>query len=197
MTAAVIPVDRDVLAERAAHYVRSGGLLPTQRAGRFDRERLPEPLEYYTGTAGLTFRERRGRWRTTRCEFHNGSDSLRVNVETGAWCCMACGVNGGDVLAYHMRWRGLGFVEAACELGAWTADPHGPLVPLERRPAGLSAADCLALLEADATLVAIEAARAARLGRVEEAVRDAILRAAGRITTVISGRRSAGGAGHA
>ena len=53
----------------------------------FNREALPEPLEYYGGR-GLQFRERKGKWRTTRCDFHQGSDSMRVNVSTGAWCCM-------------------------------------------------------------------------------------------------------------
>ena len=53
----------------------------------FDRERLPDALSYYE-SVGLTFRERKGKWRTTRCDFHQGSDSMRVNVQTGAWCCM-------------------------------------------------------------------------------------------------------------
>ena len=55
--------------------------------------------------------------RTTRCAFHGGSDSMRVNVRSAAFACMAgCGARGGDVFAYHMAAQGLGFVEAA---GPW------------------------------------------------------------------------------
>ena len=48
----------------------------------FDRNALPEPLGYYE-SQGLTFRERKGRWRTTRCDFHQGSDSMRVANRAG------------------------------------------------------------------------------------------------------------------
>ena len=58
----------------------------------FDRSKLPDPTDYYTGTAGLKFRERKGKWRTTECRFHGGTDSMRINTGTGAFCCMAgCG----------------------------------------------------------------------------------------------------------
>lgn len=86
----------------------------------FDRERLPEPAAFFDAE-GLTF-QGRGKWRTTGCEFHGGSDSMRVNMESGAWRCMACGTKGGDVLAYAMQRRGLDFVDAARALGAWVSD---------------------------------------------------------------------------
>ena len=55
----------------------------------FVRDNLLDALTYYE-SRGLTFRERKGRWHTARCDFHGGSDSLRVNTETGAFVCMSC-----------------------------------------------------------------------------------------------------------
>jgi hypothetical protein len=92
--------------------------------GELIRERMPEPVSYFEGE-GLPLTGR-GNWRTTGCEFHGGSDSMRVKVESGAWVCMACGEKGGDVLAYAMRRYDLGFVAAARMLGAYSDDgkPH-------------------------------------------------------------------------
>ena len=96
------------------------------------RDRLPEPQGYFEGQ-GLVL-VGRGPWRTTGCAFHGGSDSMRVNLRSGGFCCMAgCGARGGDVLAYHMAAHGLGFVEAAQDLGAWENEPHSPGVPFTPR----------------------------------------------------------------
>ena len=90
--------------------------------GEFIKDHLPDPLDYYTHTAGLVLIGK-GPWRTTRCEFHGGSDSMRVNIRTGAFVCMAgCGARGGDMLAYHRAAHGLGFVAACKDLGAWVDD---------------------------------------------------------------------------
>jgi hypothetical protein len=86
----------------------------------FDRNQLPNALAYFEGE-GLKL-QGRGKWRTTRCDFHDGSDSMRVNTESGAWVCMACGAKGGDVLAYAMQRHDLQFVEACKSLGAWIND---------------------------------------------------------------------------
>jgi hypothetical protein len=187
---AVLPVNREVMEAMARRFERLGGALPTHRAGHFDRERLPDPLTYYTEQAGLVFKERRGRWRTTRCEFHGGSDSMRVNVESGAFCCMSCGASGGDVLAYHMRLHRMGFVEAARALGAWRSDPRGQLTRIDRRPASLSAADALALIRTDVESLAIEAARAAKVGEIEPPVREYLIKTAARVLSVIRSREA-------
>lgn len=98
----------------------------------FDRTRLPDPEGFYLA-AGLELTGR-GRWRTTRCEFHGGSDSMRINLQSGAFVCMAgCGAKGGDVLAYRMAAAGEDFQTAARALGAWVDD--GQLCPLLRPPA--------------------------------------------------------------
>jgi hypothetical protein len=97
-----------------------GSLYGTTRRGRFVRERLPEPLAYYAEAAVVL--RGRGAWRDALCPFHQDSrPSLRVNVETGAFRCMACGAAGGDVLAFHRRRHGMTFIEAARALGAWEA----------------------------------------------------------------------------
>ncbi|MBL8339524.1 MAG: hypothetical protein JNM97_22350 [Rhodoferax sp.] len=89
--------------------------------GEFVREQLPDSVSYYE-SEGLTL-QRGTKWRTTSCNFHGGSDSMRVNTVTGAFVCMAgCGARGGDVLAYHRAAHGMGFVEAAKALGAYRED---------------------------------------------------------------------------
>ena len=84
----------------------------------FVRELLPEPCGYFEREGVRLIG--RGHWRSALCPFHNDSrPSLRVNVETGAYRCMACGAKGGDVLDYHRARHGLSFVQAAHDLGAW------------------------------------------------------------------------------
>jgi len=87
----------------------------------FRRDRLPSPVDYYTGMARLRLLGR-GTWRSTVCPFHEDTrPSLRVNVDSGAYRCMACGAKGRDVLAFHRSRHGLSFVAAAQALGAWGA----------------------------------------------------------------------------
>jgi DNA primase len=87
--------------------------------GRLVREWLPEPITYYTTTAGLKLTGRRA-WRQTLCVFHDEHNpSLSINVDTGGFCCHACGTKGGDVLDFHRSRYGLAFKEAAQALGAW------------------------------------------------------------------------------
>lgn len=87
-----------------------------------NRERLPDPDTFYSNEgltlAGLS----RAEWKTARCIFHGGSDSMRVNMASGAWVCMACNAKGGDVLAYRMQAHGEHFIDAAKALGAWVED---------------------------------------------------------------------------
>jgi DNA primase len=87
---------------------------------RFRKDWLPDPLNYHddqcTNLKGL------GKWRRALCVFHDDkSPSLSVNIENGAFICFSCDTKGGDVLSFHMIKYGLGFVDAAKELGAWDA----------------------------------------------------------------------------
>lgn len=146
----------------------------------FNREALPEPLGYYEAQ-GLQFRERKGKWRTARCDFHGGSDSLRVNTATGAWVCMSCGASGGDVLAFEMQLTGTDFVSAAKTLGAWIEDGK-PAIP--SKPTPISARAALQALSFEALLVAMEAARVAKGARPTEADKARVLAASNRITRI-------------
>ncbi len=143
----------------------------------FNRDALPEPLGYFEAQ-GLQFRERKGRWRTTRCEFHGGSDSMRINTHTGAFVCMACCAKGGDVLAYEMAHAGLSFIEAAKSLGCWIEDGKPQH---HRRPRALPAHEALELIESEARLVAIEAARLANGHPITDEIKAALLQAAAAI----------------
>jgi hypothetical protein len=147
------------------------------------RERLPEPQAYYEGQdlvlAG------KGAWRTTRCVFHGGSDSMRVNLRSGGFCCMAgCGARGGDVLAYHMAVQGLGFIEAARDLDAWDEDASDTGTHPRRRPAGLPAREALALLRADAMVVAVAAGNLAQGVVLTDADRQRLQEAAARVQCI-------------
>lgn len=87
---------------------------------RFERDLLPDPLRYFEAE-GLHLMGR-GRWRSALCPFHEDHNpSLRLNTETGAYRCMACGARGGDVLDFHRARNGLSFTQAARDLGAWQA----------------------------------------------------------------------------
>ena len=120
----------------------------------FERDRLPDPIAYFENQ-GLTLRGP-GKWKTTRCNFHDGSDSMRVNTASGAWVCMSCGVKGGDVLAYEMQATGTEFVQAAQELGAWVDDGKPPPTT---KPAALPPRAALAALAHETSVIYIEFCR--------------------------------------
>ncbi len=85
---------------------------------RFDRNQLPSAIAYFESLDNPL--RGRGAWRNAICPFHGDSKpSLRVRVDTGAFRCMVCGARGGNVLDFHQRRTGKGFVDAARELGAW------------------------------------------------------------------------------
>lgn len=148
--------------------------------GEFLRDRLPDPLTYFIDHGLLL--TAKGKWRTTRCEFHGGSDSMRINTSTGAWVCMACGAKGGDVLSYHMLAHNLEFVPAAKALGAWTDNgkPTGihKATPLPARAA-------LEVLQQEATLAAVAASNVANGVVLTEGDRTRLLQAAGRINRIM------------
>ena len=151
----------------------------------FDRNALPEPLAYYEAQ-GLQFRERKGRWRTTRCDFHQGSDSMRVNTSTGAWVCMSCNAHGGDVLAYEMAAHGLTFIEAAKALGCWVEDGKPQR---QHRPKALPASEALELIERESNLVALEAARLANGHAITSDIKTRLLQAAAAIHHALQASR--------
>lgn len=146
----------------------------------FDRTRLPEPVAFFE-SAGLQFKERRGKWRTAACEFHGGSDSMRINTDTGAFVCMAgCGARGGDVLAYRMATHGEDFTTAAKALGCWVDDGR----PAPTRPTPFSPRQALEVLAVEANLVAVAAANVAHGVVLTQVDLSRLLQAAGRVKTI-------------
>lgn len=150
-----------------------------QPMGKFIRENLPDALDYYA-SEGLK-PTGRGNWRTAACNFHGGSDSLRLHVR-GAFMCMACGARGGDILAYHQAAHGLGFVDAAKALGAYQEDgkPHQGGI----RPAPIPARELLRLVAHEVVVASLVATDLANGRKVTELDRARLLTAAGRIARV-------------
>jgi hypothetical protein len=147
----------------------------------FLRDRLPEPVSYFE-SQGLVL-QRGAKWRTTSCTFHGGSDSMRVNVASGAWVCMSCGEHGGNVLAYQMHVHGQEFVEAAKALGAWQDSPDDAKQP-RRRPLPFSPRDALEVLSADSNFAAVAACNVANGVELTVDDRAGLLQAAGRISFI-------------
>ena len=147
----------------------------------FDRRNLPDAVGYYE-SEGLKLTGR-GKWRTTECKFHGGSDSMRINTDSGAFACMAgCGARGGDVQAYHMAQHGLEFVEAAKALGAWIDDGRPTT---QHKPSPLSPRQALEVLAVEANLVAIAAANVAHGVVLSQVDLSRVLTASGRITRLM------------
>jgi hypothetical protein len=123
----------------------------------FDRTRLPEAADYFDARGFKLIGK--GKWRTTRCEFHGGTDSMRINTATGGWVCMACDTKGGDVLAYEMQASGAEFITAAKALGAWVDDGKPAQ---QHKPSPLTPRQALEVLSFEANLAAVAAGNVAR-----------------------------------
>jgi len=85
---------------------------------KFNRDLLPDPSFYYNQEfQNLKFRSK---WVKVCCCFHDDSTpSLSINIVDGHFRCFACGVKGGDVLAFHILRYEVSFVEAVNHFGAW------------------------------------------------------------------------------
>ena len=142
----------------------------------FDRSALPDPIAYFENQ-GLVL-QGVGKWRSTSCVFHGGSDSMRINLTSGGWCCMACGEKGGDVLSYEMQAHGLEFIEACKQLGCWIDDGHRPT---SERPAPLPPRQALAVMRFEALLVATAAGSIAHGVILTDQDRSRVQAAANRI----------------
>ena len=123
----------------------------------FNRDALTDIRGYFE-SVGLTLKgSRNSKWLTTRCDFHNGSDSMRVNIVTGSFKCMNCQIGGGDVLAFEMSISGCDFQTAAKRLGMWIDD--GKSKP--KRRSNLSTREAIYLMSFEGLLIGIEGARIA------------------------------------
>jgi len=148
----------------------------------FDRNLLPDPVTYFENQ-GLTLKgPRSAKWKTTTCNFHGGSDSMRVNVATGAWVCMSCTKKGGDVLAYEMKDSGREFVDAAKALGCWVDDGRPQVAT---KPTPLSPRLALSVMAFESTLAAVAAGNVANGVTLTDADRARLMVAANRINRLV------------
>jgi hypothetical protein len=148
----------------------------------FDRTLLPDPVTYFENQ-GLTLKgPRSAKWKTTACNFHGGSDSMRVNLTTGAWVCMSCGEKGGDVLAYEIKHGGREFVDAAKALGCWVDDGRPQA---QTKPTPLSPRLALSVLAFESTLTAVAAGNVANGVALTDADRARLTVAANRINRLV------------
>ena len=147
--------------------------------GNFLRENLPDPASYFE-SEGLKL-QGKGKWRTTSCSFHGGSDSMRINTATGAWVCMSCNAKGGDVLAHFIAEHGVDFVTAAKALRAWD-DNGSPDKP--HRPKPLPASQAIQVLAFESTLTAVAAGNIAHGVLLTDTDRARLRVAAKRINTI-------------
>ena len=150
----------------------------------FARNLLPDPVSYFENQGLILKGPRSAKWKTTACNFHGGSDSMRVNVATGAWVCMSCGEKGGDVLAYEIKAGGREFVDAAKALGCWVDDGRPPV---KTKPTPLSPRLALSVMAFEATLAAIAAGNVAKGVNLTDADRARLLVAANRINRLVEG----------
>lgn len=147
----------------------------------FDRHLMPDATAYFEAQGLKLAGPRNAKWKTTVCQFHGGSDSMRVNTQSGGWCCMSCGESGGDVLAYSMKLHGLEFVEAAKQLGAWVDDGKPQRL---QKPTALPPRAALEVMAFECCLVAVAAGNLAKGVTLSDADRARLMVAAGRINRI-------------
>ena len=147
----------------------------------FGRNLLPDPTAYFENQGLKLTGPRKAKWKTTVCNFHGGSDSMRVNTGTGAWICMSCGVKGGDVLAYEITVTGADFVDAAKAIGAWVDDGK---LQRPQKPTALPPRAALEVMAFECCLVAVAAGNLAKGVTLSDADRARLMMAAGRINRI-------------
>ena len=91
---------------------------------RFRRELLPTPATVYLKEVGKLSRPSNRCYSQALCPFHRDHHpSLRINLQSGAFVCFACGAKGGNVIDFMMLRYGLDFKAAVKQLGAWENKP--------------------------------------------------------------------------
>lgn len=145
----------------------------------FQRDNLPEPVSYFENH-GLVLKGP-GKWKTTSCTFHGGSDSMRVNTGSGAWVCMSCGAKGGDVLAYEIQFTGAEFIEACKAVGVWVDDGR---THVQHKPSPLTPRQALSVLAFESTLAAVAAGNIGKGVILSTTDMARLLTAAGRINLI-------------
>lgn len=85
---------------------------------QFNKALLPSPSAYYDLQDIKLIG--RGEWRSALCPFHEDrSPSLRINIKSGGFICMACNARGGDIIAFHQKRFNISFKSACSDLEGW------------------------------------------------------------------------------
>ncbi len=82
------------------------------------RDRLPDPAAYYGARVAKLGKPNVDGWAQGCCPLHEDRhESLSVHLShpRGGWRCFA-GCGKGDMVSFHMRLSGMGFVEAVRDL---------------------------------------------------------------------------------
>jgi hypothetical protein len=112
-----MPYRDDVMDPRQRVRRTAGSSLS---APPFRRDRLPPVGDVLRLLNLESSKPNRSGYVQVRCPIHGENNpSMSVHLERGNWKCFACGEAGGDALELYRRARGLTFIQAARELGAW------------------------------------------------------------------------------
>ena len=143
----------------------------------------PEPIEYFSGQ-GPVSKGSQGPWRTTACQIHGGSDSLRFRVDSGGWVCMACGAKGGRVIDHYMQLHACSYSEAAKALGVLKVSEGSVRDGSMSKRTTLHARDAIGALYIESNIVAVAALNIANGVSLRPADLERLELAAGRIQLI-------------
>ena len=107
---------------------------------------------------------------------------MRINTQSGGWCCMACEAKGGDVLSYHMQLHGVEFVDSCKALGCWLDDGKSTA---HHKPTPLAPRAALQVMAFEATVVAVAAGNVAQGVSLTATDRARVMAAAARINRLM------------
>jgi len=93
--------------------------LSNEKQRRFNRNKLPKPLEYYPRVL-REFRQRNNNQAIALCPFHSDKKpSLSVDLIRGAFFCFSCRKGGGGLIDFYILTTGRDFVKAVDYFEAW------------------------------------------------------------------------------
>src|SRR5664279_3889274 len=105
-----------------------GGRAPLQKPT------MSSVLDFYD----VEYVEHRMGWQSLKCCFHDeATPSLRVNVDEGAFQCIACGQQGGDTFAFIMAREQCDFPKAKEIAETIPGERSGTVSPGRRTPVSL------------------------------------------------------------
>lgn len=75
------------------------------------------PRSYLLREIGLNPHDNARTWVSVNCPFHSDQHpSMSVHLDSGRFCCHACGAKGGSIIAFEMQRYDLSFRDAVQKL---------------------------------------------------------------------------------